>query len=101
MQSATSLLQLDSLLGTRTEEQGIDARLLSQWDSVFVESVKHLTANGKKLLLSYDVCKSHRTLRSLSILRDGGVEVYILLTHASGHAQALGLPIFEPSKERH
>lgn len=56
--------------------------------------MRHLTAGGRKVLLTYDGYRSHMTLPVLELFRDNGIVVYALPAHTSGKTQPLHASLF-------
>ena len=65
---------------------------------VFVESVKDLTANNRKLLLIYDAYRSHTTLNVLDLFHRNKIIVYALAAHTSRKTEPLDVVMFSPFK---
>eukprot|EP00171_Calliarthron_tuberculosum_P021386 IDg21386t1 len=97
--AAADILPPESLLATRPEVGGMDEHIFVQWCRAFVDRVKHLTANGRKVLLVYDGYRAHMTLRCLNILKDGNLEAYAIPAHTSGTTQPLDVTVFGPFKK--
>ena len=53
-----------------------------------------------KVVMVYDACRAHLSLECLSILRDGGVEVYAIHPHTSGATQPLDLAVYSAFKKQ-
>ena len=83
----------------RSDIAGVDKRNFLRWAHTFVEEVSDLTAGGRKVLLIYDGYRSHMSVSVLEVLRDGGVEVYVLPAHTSGATQPLDVSLFSPLKD--
>ncbi len=64
----------------------------------FVERVRYLINNIRKVLLIYDRYRSHMSFQAIKILSDGNVEAYALLSHTSGITQPLDVSAFAPFK---
>ena len=69
---------------TRRDIAGVEEHNFCKWAELFVEEVKDLTCNGRKVLLVYDRYRSHMSFKALDILRRGNVVVYAPPAHTSG-----------------
>ncbi len=67
---------------------------LLEWARRFIENVKDLTADGRKLLLTYDGYRSHMTIPVLELFKSSNIIVYCLPAHTSGKLQPLDLVVF-------
>lgn len=79
---------------------GVDKANFIRWAMGFVDEVKDLTAGGRKVLLIYDGCRSHMSVKVLQFLKCGGVEVYVLPAHTSALTQPLDVCLFSPFKSK-
>lgn len=77
------------LLKMRKEVASIDGDSFYQFAQAFAAHVKDLTTDGRKILLTFNACRSHMTLRTLEHLLDHNVVVYALPAHTSGKIQPL------------
>lgn len=80
--------------GREEKVAGVDTFNFVQWARRFVEDINNLTAEGRKVLLTYDGYRSHMSMAVLSVLRQGGVIAYCLPAHTSGTTQPLDLTVF-------
>lgn len=85
-----------TVLTTRSELAGVDKHNFLRWAEGFVKEVSDLTKDGRKVLLIFDGYRSHMSVSVLEVLREGGVEVYILPAHTSGATQPLDVSLFSP-----
>eukprot|EP00171_Calliarthron_tuberculosum_P002656 IDg2656t1 len=65
----------------------------------FVTSVRDLTANGRKVLLTYDAYRSHMTLAVLELFDANGIIAYALPAHTSGKTQPCDCVLFASYKQ--
>lgn len=69
-----------------------------EWAKVFIESVRDLTASGRKLLLTYDAYRAHTTLSVLELFKKNNIIVYALPAHTSGKTQPCDVVLFDAFK---
>ena len=93
-----SHLPRHSCVAMRPEGDGVDAINYIHWAENFVEHVKDLTQNGRKLLLTYDGYRSHMTLSVLDLFAKNNIIVYCLPANTSGMLQPIDLVVFSSFK---
>lgn len=71
-----------------------------QFAELFVEDVKDLTANARKVVLAYDGCRSHLGWKVLRVLEQWGIIAVALPANASGRTQPLDLSVFPTFKQK-
>lgn len=94
VQTYADLLPRNSVIAFREERGGVDSSNFLSWARLFVESVRDLTAGGRKVLLIFDAYRSHMSLDVLQLFNDNGVVVYALPAHTSGKTQPLDVVAF-------
>ena len=72
----------------------VDSDNFFEWAKKFIEDVRALAADGRRVFLIYDGYRSHMNLRALSLSRDNDTIVYALPTHTSGKTQPLDVALF-------
>jgi len=98
VQTYSTFLPRGSAVAMRDQNGGVDSENFYQWARLFVESVKDLTSNGRKLLLTYDAYRAHLSLRVLELFLANGIIVYALPAHTSGKLQPLDVVVFSAFK---
>lgn len=66
----------NAIVTMRPEIASVDSKNFYEWAVHFVDHVGDLTANNRKVLLIYDGCPSHMSLRVLELFRKNGIVVY-------------------------
>eukprot|EP00171_Calliarthron_tuberculosum_P002273 IDg2273t1 len=98
VQTYADLLPRGSVMAFREERGGVDTKNFLGWARLFVDSVRDLTANGRKVLLIFDAYRSHMSLQVIQLFHDNGVVVYALPAHTSGKTQPLDVVTFSVFK---
>lgn len=98
-ESLADVLPRHSVISAREKCGGVDMHNFLNWGLEFVKSVKDLTANNRKLLLTYDAYRSHITLDVLELFHENNIIVYALPAHTSGKTQPLDVVMFSPFKK--
>lgn len=70
------------------------------WSEAFVSSVRDITENGRKVLLTYDSYLSRVTLAVLDFFNANGVAVYEIPGHTSGKTQSCDVVLLSAYKIR-
>ena len=83
-ETAADILPRHSFVAVREQNGGVDRHNFLNWGMAFVDSVKDLTANNRKLILPYDAYRSHITLDVLELFNKNNIIVYALPAHTSG-----------------
>lgn len=97
-QTYTTYLPRGACVAMRAEGGGIDIANFLSWAQLFVSSVKDLTSNGRKVLLTYDGYAAHMSLPVLQLFRTNNIVVYALPAHTSGKLQPLDVVAFSVYK---
>eukprot|EP00171_Calliarthron_tuberculosum_P001354 IDg1354t1 len=97
-ETLASYLPRGAMLACREECGGVDAANFLNWSKAFVESVRDLTANGRKVLLTYDGYRSHMSLAVLELFQSNGIVIYALPAHTSGKTQPCDAVLFSTYK---
>lgn len=87
-------LPRDALVCMRSDVSGVDADIFHQFAIRFTESVKNLTSGGRHVLLTYDACRSHMSLRTLLHFQSSNVIVYAIPSNTSGKLQTCDTGLF-------
>lgn len=98
LETIADCLPRRALVATRPDIASVDKHNFVEWVKHFVEDVKDLTVNGKKVLLIYDGFRSHMCIEALEILKLNGIIAYALPAHTSGTKQPLHASCFGPWK---
>ena len=85
-------------LALRTENGSVDTVNFLNWAYNFVDHVKHLRANNRKVLLIYDAYRAHISLEVLELFLSNNIIVYALPAHSSGKTQPLDTVLFSVFK---
>lgn len=94
VETYADFLPQGSVVAAREEGGGVDSANFLSWARHFVDSVRDLTAGGRKVLLIYDGYRSHMSLAVLEFFKTIGDIVYALPAHTSGKTQPLDLVSF-------
>ena len=89
-----STLPCGSLAAMCEEKGGIDTARFMDWCFFFVDHVEPLTQEGRKVLLIYDVYRSHLSLIILELFERNNIIFYVLPAHTSGKTQPLDVVLF-------
>lgn len=98
VETLSDCLPRGSIITTRTETASVDKNNFLRWARQFVEDIRDLTANNRKVLLIYDAYRSHMHFQALKVLDEGGVIAFALPAHTSGTMQPLDVSVFAPWK---
>eukprot|EP00171_Calliarthron_tuberculosum_P005712 IDg5712t1 len=93
-QTYASMLPRGSVVAMREKVGGVDTTNFYNWALLFIESVRDLTANGRKVLLTYDAYRAHMSLPVLELFDRKGIVVYALPAHTSGKTQPCDVVLF-------
>lgn len=93
-QSQFHSLPKPSYIARRGHNLSVDIQIFADWAYKFIKVMTHKTENGQKRLLMYDGYRSNIALRTLRILKNGGVMAYCLPGHTSKKTQPLGLGLY-------
>ena len=97
-ETAADVLPRHSVDTVREQNGGVERHNFLNWRMAFVDSVKDLTANNRKLILTYDAYRSHTTLDVLELFNKINIIVYALPAHTSGKKQPLNVVLFSTFK---
>ena len=78
----------------------VDGKNFYEWALHFVEHVKHLTCDGRAVLLTYDEYRSHMSLRALQLFDANNIVVHELPSNTSGKLQPLDVALFGRFKKK-
>lgn len=95
VESLADCLPRGSIITTRNETASVDKNNVLRWRQ-FVEDIRDLTANNRKVLLIYDAYRSQMHFQALKVLDEGGVIAFSLPAHTSGTIQPLDVGVFGP-----
>ena len=69
MESVLNHLPAGSLITTQDNVAGVDKTKLLRWIPFYLQQIKPLLENDRKVLLIYDGCKSHLDIKVLEMLK--------------------------------
>lgn len=76
VQTYSNYLPRGAVLAMRDQNGGVDSENFYRWAQLLVKSVKDLTVNGRKLLLTYNASRAFLSLRVLELFLENGIIVY-------------------------
>ena len=89
VETVANCLPVGSLTVMREDVAGVDSAIFFGWAKQFAADCKHVTANGRSVLLLLDGYRSHMSYKDMHFLREQGILVYALPAHTSGMTQPL------------
>lgn len=99
VQTLSTFLPRHAFVRMRPETASIDGDSFFDFAKRFTEHVADLTSDGRHVLLTFDACRSHMTLKALQHFRDNRVIVYALPAHTSGKTQPCDVVVFGVFKQ--
>ena len=98
LQTFADHLPSRSLISMREAGGGVDTANVFKWALSFVQHVKPLTNDGRKVLLVMDGYRSHISVQVLEKFHHNNVIVYALPSHTSEKTQPLDVTVFSVFK---
>ena len=93
IETYANMLPRNVLVSMHKDAACVDNANFFEWAQCFVQYVRPVTADSRRVLLTYDGYRSHKCFRSLELFHQNNVKVYAIPTHSSRKTQPLDVKV--------
>ena len=92
-------LTRNACITVRDKVGSVDSTNFVFWATHFARSLVDLTANGRKIILTFDAYRAHMSLRVLNLFSEHRVIAYALSAYSSSALQPCNVALFDSFKK--